>query len=140
MPISHESLPSGQSVASIVYVPASTCTTLVKVFHEPASVVVEPLKRYVPGVVSVTVIPGAAPTVLGSPVTRGYRFANSHPPPKARVVGSHPLVRGVAGFELDSEVAVLRGGRGLGGEDFEAQADGAGRDCNGIAARDDLTV
>ena len=80
MPISHELLPSGQSVASIVYVPASTCTTPVKSSHEPAPVVVEPLKRYVPGVGAVTVIPGLAPTVLGSPVTRGYRFANSYPP------------------------------------------------------------
>ena len=44
---------------------------------EPASFVVEPLKRYVPGVVSVTVIPGLAPNVLGRPVTRGYRFASS---------------------------------------------------------------
>lgn len=77
MPISHELLPSGQSVASIVYVPASTCTTLVKSFHEPAPVVVEPLKRYVPGVGAVTVIPGSVPNVLGSPVTRGYRFASS---------------------------------------------------------------
>lgn len=139
MPISHELLPSGQSVASIVYVPASTCTAPVKLFHEPAPVVVEPLKRYVPGVGVVTVIPGAAPTVLGSPVTRGYRFANSHPP-KARVVGSHPLVCGIAGFKLDSEVAVLHGGRGLAAQEVEAQADGAGRDCNGIAFRGDLTV
>lgn len=77
MPISHELLPSGQSVASIVYVPASTCTILVKLFHESAAVVVEPLKRYVPGVGAVTVIPGLAPTVLGRPVTRGYRFASS---------------------------------------------------------------
>lgn len=137
-PNSHEVLPSGQSVPSIVYVPASTCTTLVKLFHESASVVVEPLKRYVPGVVSVTVIPGAAPTVLGRPVTCEYRFASSPPPPKAGVVGSHPLVSGVAGFELDSEIAVLRGGRGLSTQDFEAQVDGAGRDCHGIAARDDL--
>ena len=77
MPINHELLSYGQSEASIVYVPASTCTTLVKLFHESASVVVEPLKRYVPGVVSVTVIPGLAPNVLGRPVTRGYRFASS---------------------------------------------------------------
>ena len=77
MPINHELLSYGQSEASSVYVPASTCTTLVKLFHEPASVVVEPLKRYVPGVGAVTVIPGAAPTVLGRPVTRGYRFASS---------------------------------------------------------------
>ena len=136
MPISHELLPSGQSVASIVYVPASTCTIPVKLFHEPAPVVVEPLKRYVPGVGAVTVIPGAAPTVLGSPVTRGYRFANSPPPPLRLVLSGRIHSCAVS---PDSEVAVLRGGRGLAGEDFEAHADDAGRDCNGIAARGDLT-
>ena len=52
------------------------------------------------------------------------------PPPKARVAGSHPIVRGSAGFPLATEVAVLRGGRGLGGDDVEEQADGAGRDCH----------
>ena len=77
MPISHELLPSGQSVASIVYVPASTCTILVKLSHESAPVVVEPLNRYVPGDGSETAIPGLVPNVLGRPVTRGYRFANS---------------------------------------------------------------
>ena len=39
-------------------------------------------------------------------------------------------MRGSTGFQLDSEVAVLRGGRGLGGDDVEEQADGAGRDCH----------
>lgn len=137
-PNSHEVLPSGQSVPSIVYVPASKCTLLIKFAHELTSVLVEPLNRYVPGDGSVTITPGSVPNVLGRPVTCEYRFASSPPPPKAGVVGSHPLVSGVAGFELDSEIAVLRGGRGLSTQDFEAQVDGAGRDCHGIAARDDL--
>lgn len=74
MPISHELLPSGQSVASIVYVPASTWTKHVRLFHESTFCVVEPLNRYVPGDGSVTITPGSVPNVLGSPVTRGYRF------------------------------------------------------------------
>lgn len=82
MPISHESLPSGQSVASIVYVPASTWTEHVRLSHESTFCVVEPLKWYVPGDGSVTITPGSVPNVLGSPVTRGYRFASSYPPPK----------------------------------------------------------
>ena len=77
MPINHELLSYGQSEASSVYVPASTWTEHVRLSHESTFCVVEPLKRYVPGDGSVTVIPGAAPTVLGSPVTRGYRFASS---------------------------------------------------------------
>ena len=81
---------------------------------------------------NIAVLPAAASQEVTSII------ANSQPPPKAGVVGSHPIVSGVAGFELDSEIAVLRGGRGLSTQDFEAQVDGAGRDCHGIAARDDL--
>lgn len=79
-PKSHE-LPKGQSEASIVYVPASTCTETDKSAHESTDFVVEPLNRYVPGVGSVTTTPGSEPNVLGRPVTRGYRFASSYPPP-----------------------------------------------------------
>lgn len=41
--------PTGKSVASIVYVPASTWTVLCKAAHEFTGFVVEPLSRYVPG-------------------------------------------------------------------------------------------
>ena len=81
MPNSHEVLPSGQSVPSIVYVPASKFTLLIKFAHELTSVLVEPLNRYVPGDGSVTITPGSVPNVLGRPVTCEYRFASSPPPP-----------------------------------------------------------
>ena len=81
MPINHELLSYGQSEASSVYVPASTWTEHVRLSHESTFCVVEPLNRYVPGAGSETAIPGLVPNVLGSPVTRGYRFANSYPPP-----------------------------------------------------------
>lgn len=133
MPINHELLPYGQSEASSVYVPASTWTVFCKAVHELTFCVVEPLNRYVPGDGSVTTTPGSVPNVLGRPVTRGYRFANSYPPLKTGVIWFHPIVRGVAGFQLGADVAVLQGGRGLAGEDFEAQADGICRDCRTFA-------